>query len=72
MGWYPHFKPVTNSLALGTTNHWSVGIWTSMGDRSAKETIARGFFFVDDYPEVLDVVENGAAVTTLDGQRYQE
>ncbi|WP_044980293.1 SspB-related isopeptide-forming adhesin, partial [Streptococcus suis] len=39
-------------------------------DRSAKETIARGFFFVDDYPEeVLDVVENGTAVTTLEDQK---
>nr|WP_323128311.1 SspB-related isopeptide-forming adhesin [Streptococcus pneumoniae] len=32
--------------------------------------MARGFFFVDDYPEeVLDVVENGTAITTLDGQK---
>ncbi|MEG3309008.1 GbpC/Spa domain-containing protein [Streptococcus suis] len=59
-------------VALGTTNHYRL-IWDLdqyKGDRSAKETIARGFFFVDDYPEeVLDVVENGTAVTTLDGQK---
>ncbi|HFI0335458.1 TPA: SspB-related isopeptide-forming adhesin, partial [Streptococcus suis] len=58
-------------VALGTTNHYRL-IWDLdqyKGDRSAKETIARGFFFVDDYPEeVLDVVENGTAVITLDGQ----
>ncbi|HEL1619941.1 TPA: LPXTG cell wall anchor domain-containing protein [Streptococcus suis] len=59
-------------VALGTTNHYRL-TWDLdqyQGDRSAKETIARGFFFVDDYPEeVLDVVENGTAVTTLDGQK---
>lgn len=59
-------------VALGTTNHYRL-IWDLdqyKGDRSAKETIARGFFFVDDYPEeVLDVVENGTAITTLDGQK---
>ncbi|HGA1217567.1 TPA: GbpC/Spa domain-containing protein, partial [Streptococcus suis] len=59
-------------VALGTTNHYRL-IWDLdqyKGDRSAKETIARGFFFVDDYPEeVLDVVENGTVVTTLDGQK---
>ncbi|WP_105105321.1 SspB-related isopeptide-forming adhesin [Streptococcus suis] len=59
-------------VALGTTNHYRLN-WDLdqyKGDRSAKETIARGFFFVDDYPEeVLDVVENGTAVTTLDGQK---
>lgn len=59
-------------VALGTTNHYRL-TWDLdqyKGDRSAKETIARGFFFVDDYPEeVLDVVENGTAVTTLDGQK---
>ncbi|HEL1919191.1 TPA: LPXTG cell wall anchor domain-containing protein [Streptococcus suis] len=59
-------------VALGTTNHYRL-IWDLdqyKGDRSAKETIARGFFFVDDYPEeVLDVVENGTGVTTLDGQK---
>lgn len=58
-------------VALGTTNHYRLN-WDLdqyKGDRSAKETIARGFFFVDDYlEEVLDVVENGTAVTTLDGQ----
>lgn len=59
-------------VALGMTNHyrltWDLDQYE--GDRSAKETIARGFFFVDDYPEeVLDVVENGTAVTTLDGQK---
>ncbi len=59
-------------VALGTTNHYRL-IWDLdqyKGERSAKDTIARGFFFVDDYPEeVLDVVENGTAVTTLDGQK---
>ncbi|MCK1210314.1 LPXTG cell wall anchor domain-containing protein [Streptococcus uberis] len=59
-------------VALGTTNHYRLN-WDLdqyKGDRSAKETIARGFFFVDDYPEeVLDVVENGTAITTLDGQK---
>ncbi|HIH7953951.1 TPA: SspB-related isopeptide-forming adhesin, partial [Streptococcus suis] len=59
-------------VALGTTNHYRL-TWDLdqyKGDRSAKETIARGFFFVDDSPEeVLDVVENGTAVTTLDGQK---
>lgn len=59
-------------VALGTTNQYRL-TWDLdqyKGDRSAKETIARGFFFVDDYPEeVLDVVENGTAVTTLDGQK---
>ncbi|HHU3801492.1 TPA: SspB-related isopeptide-forming adhesin, partial [Streptococcus agalactiae] len=59
-------------VALGTTNHYRL-TWDLdqyKGDRSAKETIARGFFFVDDYPEeVLDVVENGMAITTLDGQK---
>lgn len=59
-------------VALGTTNHYRL-TWDLdqyKGDRSAKDTIARGFFFVDDYPEeVLDVVENGTAVTTLDGQK---
>ncbi|WP_105141941.1 SspB-related isopeptide-forming adhesin [Streptococcus suis] len=59
-------------VALGTTNHYRL-IWDLdqyKGERSAKETIARGFFFVDDYPEeVLDVVENGTGVTTLDGQK---
>ncbi|MBO4132550.1 glucan-binding protein, partial [Streptococcus suis] len=59
-------------VALGTTNHYRL-TWDLdqyKGDRSAKETIARGFFFVDDYPEeVLDVVENGTSVTTLDGQK---
>ncbi|HEM3629180.1 TPA: LPXTG cell wall anchor domain-containing protein [Streptococcus suis] len=59
-------------VALGTTNHYRL-TWDLdqyKGDRSAKETIARGFFFVDDYPEeVLDVVENGTTVTTLDGQK---
>lgn len=59
-------------VALGTTNHYRL-TWDLdqyKGDRSAKETIARGFFFVDDYPEeVLDVLENGTAVTTLDGQK---
>lgn len=59
-------------VALGTTNHYRL-TWDLdqyQGDRSAKETIARGFFFVDDYPEeVLDVVENGTAITTLDGQK---
>ncbi|HEO6120222.1 TPA: LPXTG cell wall anchor domain-containing protein [Streptococcus agalactiae] len=59
-------------VALGTTNHYRL-TWDLdqyKGDRSAKETIARGFFFVDDYPEeVLDVVENGTAITTLDGQK---
>lgn len=59
-------------VALGTNNHYRL-TWDLdqyKGDRSAKETIARGFFFVDDYPEeVLDVVENGTAVTTLDGQK---
>lgn len=59
-------------VALGTTNHYRLN-WDLdqyKGDRSAKETIALGFFFVDDYPEeVLDVVENGTAVTTLDGQK---
>lgn len=59
-------------VALGTTNHYRL-TWDLdqyQGDRSAKETIARGFFFVDDYPEeVLDVVENVTAVTTLDGQK---
>ncbi|WNO79523.1 GbpC/Spa domain-containing protein [Streptococcus suis] len=59
-------------VAFGTTNHYRL-IWDLdqyKGDRSAKETIARGFFFVDDYPEeVLDMVENGTGVTTLDGQK---
>lgn len=59
-------------VALSTTNYYRL-TWDLdqyKGDRSAKETIARGFFFVDDYPEeVLDVVENGTAVTTLDGQK---
>lgn len=59
-------------VALGTTNHYRL-TWDLdqyQGDRSAKETIARGFFFVDDFPEeVLDVVENGTAITTLDGQK---
>lgn len=59
-------------VALGTTNHYRL-TWDLdqyQGDRSAKETIARGFFFVDDYPEeVLDVVESGTAITTLDGQK---
>ncbi|HFH9469327.1 TPA: SspB-related isopeptide-forming adhesin [Streptococcus agalactiae] len=59
-------------VTLGTTNHYRL-IWDLdqyKGDRSAKETIARGFFFVDDYPEeVLDVVENGTAVTTLEDQK---
>ncbi|MTV97418.1 hypothetical protein GM532_15145, partial [Streptococcus pneumoniae] len=54
-------------VALGTTNHYRL-TWDLdqyKGDRSAKETIARGFFFVDDYPEeVLDVLEKGTAVTT--------
>lgn len=59
-------------VAFGTTNHYRL-TWDLdqyKGDRSAKETIARGFFFVDDYPEeVLDMVENGTAVTTLDDQK---
>lgn len=57
-------------VAFGTTNHYRL-TWDLdqyKGDLSAKETIARGFFFVDDYPEeALDVVENGTVITTLDG-----
>ncbi|HEU5584346.1 TPA: LPXTG cell wall anchor domain-containing protein [Streptococcus pneumoniae] len=59
-------------LALGTTNHYRL-TWDLdqyKGDTSSnKETIARGFFFVDDYPEeVLDLVDKGTSITTLDGK----
>lgn len=58
-------------VALGTTNHYRL-TWDLdqyKGDRSSKETIARGFFFVDDYPEeVLDLVDNGTGITTPDGK----
>ncbi|VKO78940.1 Agglutinin receptor [Streptococcus pneumoniae] len=58
-------------VALGTTNHYRL-MWDLdqyKGDTSSKETIARGFFFVDDYPEeVLDLVDKGTSITTLDGK----
>lgn len=58
-------------LTLGTTNHYRL-TWDLdqyKGDTSSKETIARGFFFVDDYPEeVLDLVDKGTSITTLDGK----
>lgn len=58
-------------VALGTTNHYHL-TWDLdqyKGDSSSKETIARGFFFVDDYPEeVLDLVDKGTTITTLDGK----
>lgn len=58
-------------VALGTTNHYRL-TWDLdqyKGDTSSKETIARGFFFVDDYPEeVLDLVDKGTSITTLDGK----
>ncbi|WP_224212496.1 SspB-related isopeptide-forming adhesin [Streptococcus agalactiae] len=58
-------------VALGTTNHYRL-TWDLdqyKGDGSSKEIIARGFFFVDDYPEdVLDLVDKGTTITTLDGK----
>ncbi|MCQ8255943.1 SspB-related isopeptide-forming adhesin, partial [Streptococcus suis] len=58
-------------VALGTTNHYSL-TWDLVqykGDRSSKETIARGFFFLDDSPEVvLDFVDNGRGITTPEGK----
>lgn len=58
-------------VALGTTNHYRL-TWDLdqyKGDTSSKETIARGFFFVDDYPEeVLDLVDKETSITTLDGK----
>ena len=58
-------------VALGTTNHYRL-TWDLdqyKGDSSSKETIARGFFFVDDYPEdVLDLVDQGTVITTRDGK----
>ncbi|MER0123182.1 SspB-related isopeptide-forming adhesin [Streptococcus sp. ZJ93] len=57
-------------VALGTTNHYRL-TWDLdqyKGDTSSKETITRGFFYVDDYPEdVLDLVEDGVTIQTLDG-----
>lgn len=58
-------------VALGTTNHYRL-TWDLdqyKGDRSSKETIARGFFFVDDYPEeVLNLVDQGTGITTPEGK----
>ncbi|HEM4758876.1 TPA: glucan-binding protein, partial [Streptococcus suis] len=58
-------------VALGTTNHYRL-TWDLdqyKGDRSSKETIARGFFFVDDYPEeVLNLVDKGTSITTPEGK----
>ncbi|MEY8462300.1 SspB-related isopeptide-forming adhesin [Streptococcus merionis] len=58
-------------VALGTTNHYRL-TWDLdqyKGDTSSKEMIARGFFFVDDYPEeALDLVDKGTRLTTLDGK----
>lgn len=58
-------------VALGTINHyhltWDLDQYKD--DTSSKETIARGFFFVDDYPEeVLDLVDKGTSITTPDGK----
>ncbi|HGA3519418.1 TPA: GbpC/Spa domain-containing protein [Streptococcus agalactiae] len=59
-------------VALGTTNHYRL-TWDLdqyKGDRSAKETIARGFFFVDDYPEeALTLIPDGIQVLDKDGNR---
>ncbi|CYZ48437.1 SspB-related isopeptide-forming adhesin [Streptococcus suis] len=58
-------------VALGTTNHYRL-IWDLdqyKGDRSAKETIARGFFFVDDYPEEALLPDEAAIqFVTSDGK----
>lgn len=58
-------------VTLRTTNHYRL-TWDLdqyKGDSSSKETIARGFFFVDDYPEdVLDLVDQGTVITTRDGK----
>ena len=58
-------------VAHGTINHYRL-VWDLdqyKGDTSSKETIARGFFVVEDYPEeVLDVVDQGTSITTLDGK----
>ncbi|HGD0789135.1 TPA: SspB-related isopeptide-forming adhesin [Streptococcus agalactiae] len=58
-------------VALSTTNHYRL-TWDLdqyKGDTSSKDTIARGFLFVDDYPEeALDLVDKGTVITTLDGK----
>ncbi len=58
-------------VALGTTNHYTL-TWDLdqyKGDTSSKKMIARGFFYVDDYPEeALDLVEDGVMIKTLDGK----
>lgn len=57
-------------VAPGTTNHYEL-TWDLdqyKGDTSSKETIARGFFYVDDYPEEALVLVDNTKVTTLDGK----
>lgn len=64
-----------NPVPFGMVNSYRL-VWDLdqyKGDKSSKETIARGFFFVDDYPEdVLELVSNGTSITTLDDKEVTD
>lgn len=56
---------------VGSTNHYTL-TWDLdqyKGDQSSKETVAKGFFLLDDFPEEALVTDDKAvSVTTLDGK----
>ncbi|MGT2637251.1 antigen I/II family LPXTG-anchored adhesin [Streptococcus ratti] len=59
------------SVLAGTINYYEL-IWDLdqyKGDKSAKEIIQKGFFYVDDYPEeALDLRPNLVKITDADGK----
>lgn len=58
-------------VLVGSTNHYTL-TWDLdqyKGDQSSKETVAKGFFLLDDFPEEALVTDDKAvSVTTLDGK----
>ncbi|MEG3288874.1 GbpC/Spa domain-containing protein [Streptococcus suis] len=58
-------------VLVGSTNHYTL-TWDLdqyKGDQSSKETIAKGFFLLDDFPEEAVMTnDKTVSVTTLDGK----
>ncbi|MFC3928802.1 SspB-related isopeptide-forming adhesin [Streptococcus caprae] len=58
-------------VLVGSTNHYTL-TWDLdqyKGDQSSKETVAKGFFLLDDYPEEAVMTDDKAViVTSLDGK----
>lgn len=58
-------------VLVGSTNHYTL-TWDLdqyKGDQSSKETIAKGFFLLDDFPEEAVMTDDKAViVTSLDGK----